>query len=72
MHPVVRVSIKYRNNLRTQQSIFLVLDFIVHFSLYVSTPFGGHLQVVRKQNYIDILILKICLFTFLPTYENGT
>jgi hypothetical protein len=33
MHPVARVSIKYWNNLRTQQSIFfLVLDFIVHFS----------------------------------------
>jgi hypothetical protein len=35
MHPVARVSIKYWNNLRTQHSIFLVLDFIVHNKIYV-------------------------------------
>jgi hypothetical protein len=38
MHPVACVLIKYRNNLRTQQSIFLVLDFIVHFSHYIFQP----------------------------------
>jgi hypothetical protein len=38
MHPVARVLIKYWNNLRTQQSIFLVLDFIVHFSHYMFRP----------------------------------
>jgi hypothetical protein len=49
MHPVARVLIKYWNNLRTQQSIFLVLDFITHFSHYMFRPrLGGHLQVVRK------------------------
>jgi hypothetical protein len=30
--------IKYWNNLRTKQSIFLVLDFIVHFSHYMFRP----------------------------------
>jgi hypothetical protein len=38
MHSVARVSIKYWNNLRTQHSIFLVLDFIVHFSHYRFRP----------------------------------
>jgi hypothetical protein len=38
MYPVARVSIKYWNNLRTQHSIFLVLDFIVHFSHYMFRP----------------------------------
>jgi hypothetical protein len=30
--------LKYWKNLRTQQSIFLVLDFIVHFSHYMFRP----------------------------------
>jgi hypothetical protein len=40
--------IKYWNNLRTQESIFLVLDF--YYALltrHVSAPFGGHLEVVH-------------------------
>jgi hypothetical protein len=51
--------LKYWNNLRTQQSIFLVLDFIVHFSHYMFLPlFGGHLQVVRKhKKYLRTVIL---------------
>jgi hypothetical protein len=32
---------------------FLVLYFIVHFSLHVSALFGGHLQVVHKHKNIQ-------------------
>jgi hypothetical protein len=49
MHPVARVSIKYWNNLRTQQSIFFSARFYCALlTLHISAPFGGHLQVVRK------------------------
>jgi hypothetical protein len=45
MHPVARVSINivYRN-LRTQQMSVLVL--LCTFTLHVSAPIDGHLQVV--------------------------
>jgi hypothetical protein len=38
-----------------RNTVFLVLDFIVHFShtLHVSAPFGGHLQVVHKHKNIQ-------------------
>jgi hypothetical protein len=52
MHPVVRVSIKYQNNLRTQHSIFfifLVLDFIVHFTHYNITT----KQYATKTTFIN-------------------
>jgi hypothetical protein len=39
------VSIKYWNNLRTRQSIFLVLDLIVHFSNYMLRP---HLAAIFR------------------------
>jgi hypothetical protein len=48
MHPVARVSIKYWNNLRTQQSIFGAIFYCALLTLHVSAPFGGHLQVVLK------------------------
>jgi hypothetical protein len=48
MHPVARVSIKYWNNLRTQQSIFSARFYYALLTLHVSAPFGGHLQVIRK------------------------
>jgi hypothetical protein len=48
MHPVVRVSIKYWNNLRTQQSIFSARFCCALLTLHVLAPFGGHLQVVCK------------------------
>jgi hypothetical protein len=48
MHPVARVSIKYWNNLCTQQSIFSARFYCALLTLHVSAPFGGHLQVVRK------------------------
>jgi hypothetical protein len=49
MHPVARVSIKYWNDLHTQQSIFSARFYCALLTLHVSAPFGGHLQVVRKQ-----------------------
>jgi hypothetical protein len=52
MHPVALVSIKYWNNLRTQQSIFSARFYCALLTLHVSAPFGGHLQVVRKHNYL--------------------
>jgi hypothetical protein len=48
MHPVARVSIKYWNILRMQQSIFSASFYCALLTLHVSAPFGGHLQVVRK------------------------
>jgi hypothetical protein len=39
--------IKYWNDLRTQQSIFLVLDFIVHFSHYMFRPSSGGSQTQK-------------------------
>jgi hypothetical protein len=48
MHPVARISIKYWNNLRTQQSIFGARFYCALLTIHVSAPFGGHLQVVRK------------------------
>jgi hypothetical protein len=45
MYPVARVSIKYWNNLRTQQSIFFSARFYCALlTLHVSAPFGGLLQ----------------------------
>jgi hypothetical protein len=52
MHPVVLVLIKYWNNLRTQQSIFGARFYCALLTLHVSTPFGGHLQLVRKHKNI--------------------
>jgi hypothetical protein len=51
MHPVARVSIKYWNNLRTQQSIFSARFYCALLTLHVSAPFSGHLQVVRKRTH---------------------
>jgi hypothetical protein len=48
MHPVARVSIKYWNNLHTQQSIFGARFYCALLTLHVSATFGAHLQVVRK------------------------
>jgi hypothetical protein len=61
MHPVARVSIKYWNNLRIQQSIFLVVDFIVHFSHYMFRPrlaaifrwFANTKKYLRQSLYIQ-------------------
>jgi hypothetical protein len=53
MHPVARVLIKYWNNLRTQQSILLVLGFFCALlTIHVPAPFGGHLQEVPKHKNI--------------------
>jgi hypothetical protein len=52
MHPVARVSIKYWNNLRTQQTIFNARLYCALLTLHVSAPFGDHLQVVRKHKNI--------------------
>jgi hypothetical protein len=49
MHPVARVSIKYWNNLRTQQSIFLVLDFIVFYFILLFFVFANHLKMATKR-----------------------
>jgi hypothetical protein len=48
MHPDARVSIKYWNNLRMQQSIFSPRFDCALLTLHVSALFGGHLQVVRN------------------------
>jgi hypothetical protein len=48
MNPVARVSIKYWNNLRTQQSIFSARFYCALLTLHVLAPIGGHLQVVPK------------------------
>jgi hypothetical protein len=53
MHPVARVSIKYRNNLLKQQSNFSARFYCALLTLHVSAPFGGHLQVVRKHKIIQ-------------------
>jgi hypothetical protein len=42
------LTIKYWNNLRTQQSIFSSRFYCALLALHVSAPFGGHRQVVRK------------------------
>jgi hypothetical protein len=49
MHPVARLSIKYWNNLRTQQSIFSARFYCALLTLHLSAPFGGHPQEVRKR-----------------------
>jgi hypothetical protein len=46
MHPVARVSFKYWNTSVSNKSFGA--RFIVHFTLHVSAPIGGHLQVVYK------------------------
>jgi hypothetical protein len=46
MHPVARVSIKYWNT--SVRNKFCGARFIVHFTLQVSAPIGGHLQVGYK------------------------
>jgi hypothetical protein len=46
MHPVARVSIKYWNTSVRNKSFGA--RFIVHLTLHVSAPIGGHLQVVYK------------------------
>jgi hypothetical protein len=53
MHPVARESIKYWNNLRTQQSICSARFYCALLTLHVSAPFSGHLQVVRKHKNIS-------------------
>jgi hypothetical protein len=44
----LNTKIKYRNNLRTKQSILSARFYCALLTLHVSAPFGGHLQVVRK------------------------
>jgi hypothetical protein len=56
MHSVSRVSIKYWNNLRTQQSIFSVRFYCALLTLHVSAPFGGHPQVVCKHKKISKVV----------------
>jgi hypothetical protein len=56
MHPVARVSTKYWNNLRTQQSIFGARFYCALLTLYVSAPFGVHLQVVCCFNTIFYIL----------------
>jgi hypothetical protein len=49
LHPVARVSTNAFLKTTVRNNVF-VLDFIVHYLLYVSAPVGGHLQVICTQN----------------------
>jgi hypothetical protein len=61
MHPVARVSIKYWNT--SVHNKFFGARFIVHFTLHVSAPIGGHLQVLYKHIYIVITSnIFLCLY----------
>jgi hypothetical protein len=69
MHPVARVSIKYWNNHRTQESIFSARFYCALLTLHVSAPFGGHLQEVRKQ--IEYIVTALDIFCVCEPPEDG-
>jgi hypothetical protein len=54
MHPVARISIKYWNNLRKQQSIFSARFYCALLTLQVLASFGGHLHNITR-NFIKII-----------------
>jgi hypothetical protein len=52
----LQTSIKYWNNLRTQQSIFSTRFHCALLTLHVSAPFCDHLQVVSKHKKISKVV----------------
>jgi hypothetical protein len=67
MHPIARVSTNICRNLRTQQMSVLVLLCI--FTLHVSAPIGGHLQVVCNTK-IQSQLLYMSTDPLLHTYKG--
>jgi hypothetical protein len=61
MHPVARVSIKYWNNLRTQQSIFSARFYCALLTLHVSALISGHLRkLFQYLIYIYSVLMVLC------------
>jgi hypothetical protein len=58
LHPVARVSTNAFLKTAVRNNVF-VFDFIVHYLLHVSAPYGGHLQVTDPLTYTVVTLIYI-------------